>query len=242
MAYRNGQIPLSELVPLSVKSPTLGTQYATTRVAAAFERLNTKFSAQFGEDLIPIEGYRSLEGQKLLRAAYLRYLVGGPWAPLAAIAGTSNHGWAEAIDFGSGVATYGTAEKAWLNEHGPEEGFYPTGDRFNPREAWHFDDKNMVPADTGIPTQIPTTAIPEELDDMAEPIYIKGDAGPDIAAFYTNVSDANRPGPGAVYKAKRPISMPEYHVVTALGFPHPKQSELIVIPQAEFDSINTVGA
>lgn len=183
MTYKNGQIPLSALVALSVKSPTLGTQYATARVAAAYERLNKKFRAQFGKDLVPTEAYRSLARQKALRNAYLLYVAGkGPRAALAAIPGTSNHGWAEAIDFGSGVATYGTAEKEWLNEHGPEEGFYPTGDRFNPREAWHFDDTNTVLADTGIPTQIST----KKDDDMTTIYYQPSDNSDPLTANWTS--------------------------------------------------------
>jgi hypothetical protein len=100
----------------------------------------------------------------------------------------------------------------------------------------------LAPSGGGSTPINPALTIPEGYEDMAEPIYIKGDKKADIAAFYTNVSDANRPGPGAVYKGKRPIGFAEYQIVTALGFPHPKQNDLIIIPQSDFEAINSVGA
>jgi hypothetical protein len=86
----------------------------------------------------------------------------------------------------------------------------------------------------------PPPVTPKELDIMAEPIYIKGDTNPEVSAFYTNVSDAATPGPGAVFKARRPVAPPEFDVIEQLGFPHPKQTALIVIPQAYYDAINVV--
>ena len=79
---------------------------------------------------------------------------------------------------------------------------------------------------------------------MAEPIYIKGDVDVEVSAFYLNVSDPDPRyiGNGAVFKARRPVSPPEFQIVLALGFPHPKQTALIVIPQASYNAINVVHA
>jgi LAS superfamily LD-carboxypeptidase LdcB len=61
---------------------------------------------------------------------------------LAAVPGTSNHGWGLAVDLCGGVQTYGTPAFQWMKEFGPRFGFHhpawaePTGSK---PEAWHWE-------------------------------------------------------------------------------------------------------
>lgn len=77
-------------------------------------------------------------------------------------------------------------------------------------------------------------------EELAEPIYAKGDKDPNVYALYVNAGDSNSATglAGAVYSGRRWVNAGEFRIVEALGFPHPKQDELIVIPQAMFDLIN----
>jgi len=95
---------------------------------------------------------------------------------------------------------------------------------------------------------------PKEHDDMSEPIYARGDLLDVWYAFYPNAggtvpasaADAAtgpdwQPEPsGPVYFARRAVSKGERAIVSALGFPHPKQKAIIVIPQAQFDAVGKV--
>jgi D-alanyl-D-alanine carboxypeptidase len=53
---------------------------------------------------------------------------------LAAEPGTSNHGWALAVDLGDGANIYGTLQNNWLIENARNFGFYTI-----PREPWHWE-------------------------------------------------------------------------------------------------------
>jgi LAS superfamily LD-carboxypeptidase LdcB len=61
---------------------------------------------------------------------------------LAAVPGTSNHGWGTAVDLCGGVERFDTDEHAWVVEHGPSYGWiHPSwaaagGSR---PEPWHFE-------------------------------------------------------------------------------------------------------
>lgn len=92
------------------------------------------------------------------------------------------------------------------------------------------------------PQPIPLTIPPEGIKNMAEPIYARGDQANVVYALYLNAEvagDRNKDASGAIYSGRRgPVSAGELAIVTKLGFPHPKQTELIVIPQAQFDAIN----
>ncbi|MDM7888498.1 M15 family metallopeptidase [Curtobacterium sp. RHCJP20] len=127
--YSNGQIPASAMtkVPVSVGQP-----YLRGDAAAAYNDLNRAFQARFGKSLSITEAYRDLARQRALYAAYQ-----AGTGSKAAVPGTSVHGWALACDFGSGVASGGSAEKQWANANGPKFGWQPVGDSFG--EAWHFE-------------------------------------------------------------------------------------------------------
>jgi len=108
--------------------------YLRSDAAAAYFAFSDAFQSRFGKALSITEAYRSYDRQVQLYNDYING-VGN----LAATPGTSNHGWALACDFGSGVNTYGSAEKTWANANGPTFGWVPAGDGFVKPEAWHFE-------------------------------------------------------------------------------------------------------
>jgi hypothetical protein len=161
----------------------------------------------------------------------------------ASTPGYSNHGFGTCVDVWNATIWPQDVLRSTLAKHGFAHDFAP--------EVWHFHHTTTNPADNShtiiaaasIPT-LPIQTITKDTE-MAEPIIIKGDIGPEISAFYTNVSDASTPGPGPVFKARRPITPAEWAIYTTPGtgfFPHPKQVALIILPQAQYDSINTVHA
>lgn len=130
--YSNGQIPASAMtkVPVSVGQP-----YLRADAAAAYFDLDKAFRTKFGKSLAITEAYRDLARQQALYAAYQ-----AGTGNKAAVPGTSVHGWALACDFGSGLTSYGTPEKNWMNANGPSFGWQPKGDGFpDQAEPWHFE-------------------------------------------------------------------------------------------------------
>jgi hypothetical protein len=122
--YPNGMLPLSALCPLN------GTNGLVLRAdaAAAFNRM----AAAGG---MPCAGnsYRSYAEQVAL------YRIK---PNLAAVPGTSNHGWGVAVDFACGAESFGTAAYQWLKANGPTYGWThpswaePGGSR---PEPWHWE-------------------------------------------------------------------------------------------------------
>lgn len=79
-------------------------------------------------------------------------------------------------------------------------------------------------------------------EDMAEPIYAKGNTNAAVYALYVTAGANNDSADlqGNVYAARRKVEAGEWAIVNAIGFPHPKQTKLAVIPQADFDRIPKV--
>lgn len=128
--YSNGRIPTSALTPV----PADIGPYLKPDAAADYFRFSDAFRTRFGRALGITEAYRDYARQQDL---YQRYKNGT--GNEAAYPGTSNHGWAQACDFKSGVNSFGTAEKQWADNNGPTYGWYPTGNKFSQPEPWHFD-------------------------------------------------------------------------------------------------------
>lgn len=82
--------------------------------AYELERLNDAFRQKFGHDLDVVSSYRSLAQQAAVKASR------GFWA---AKPGYSNHGWGLAVDLGGDAGSWGTAERAWLEEHAGDYGW-----------------------------------------------------------------------------------------------------------------------
>ena len=130
--HQNGRVPSSALVP--VTASVAGSGFLRDDAARQFLALSVAFRAGVGRTLAITEGYRSYDRQVQYWNAYQ-----AGKGNLAAYPGTSNHGWGISCDFGSGVETYGSAAKRWMDANAPAYGWSPTGNGFSQREAWHFD-------------------------------------------------------------------------------------------------------
>ncbi len=105
------------------------------RAAAAFDGLNSAFRAVFGQDIGITDGYRSYDEQVACRAEK---------GSLCADPGTSNHGWAKAVDIGAccGVNTGSGAAFDWLTANAARFGWVhpawaqPSGSK---PEPWHWE-------------------------------------------------------------------------------------------------------
>ncbi|MGN7187559.1 M15 family metallopeptidase [Microbacterium enclense] len=133
--YQNGQIPLSALVQISW-DPNHGDAgkgtYLRPDAAAALAALNEAFAAHFGYALPINDAYRDFSEQL---GAYAEYGY-----PRAALPGTSNHGWAMAVDIGTqshATISFGSDEYEWLIANGEAYGWFHYGSVGN-GEAWHF--------------------------------------------------------------------------------------------------------
>lgn len=124
--HANGRIPLSELAPL-------GSTYLRRDAATAFLAMSAAYQAEFGRPITLTDGYRDYAGQVSCRARK---------GNLCANPGTSNHGWALAVDLGGGVQEFGTPQHEWMQANGPAYGFHhPTwAQRGGSKpEPWHWE-------------------------------------------------------------------------------------------------------
>jgi hypothetical protein len=127
-SYPNGLVPSDALCPLPQDGHRLRAD-----AAIAFWQLNDAFRADFGRSICMTDSYRSLAMQR-----DLYYRKPG----LAAVPGTSNHGWGLAVDLCGGAESFGTKVYRWLDENGEEFGWEnpswarPWGS--NP-EPWHWE-------------------------------------------------------------------------------------------------------
>ena len=129
--YENGRIPASALCPV----PSAPSLLLECHAAAAFDQLNTAFRAVFEQDIGITDGYRSYEEQVACRAEK---------GSLCADPGTSNHGWAKAVDIGGccDVNTGSGAAFDWLTANAARFGWVHPGwaqpDGSKP-EPWHWE-------------------------------------------------------------------------------------------------------
>ncbi len=122
--FPNGMVPADALCPLK------GTDGLLLRAdaAAAFNRM-----ASAGGMPCAGNSYRSYSQQVSLYAEK---------PSLAAVPGTSNHGWGVAVDFACGADRFGSAGYTWLKKNGPKYGWThpawaePGGSR---PEPWHWE-------------------------------------------------------------------------------------------------------
>jgi hypothetical protein len=230
VSYENGLIPpsllrrVSNFRPLTSRvNSNVGSDLLREDAWAAATVLQVAFLNHFGRSLNISEAYR---GRTLQTAYYRDYLAGV--GNLAAVPGTSNHGWAISIDFGSGVGTYGSAAKVWMDANAPRYGWWPEGNGFSRREGWHYLYKpntatEVIPA-AGDLSPFPTSptsppVIPLEENEVTSIIIIGADT-PDNP-YVLNVDTMRR----------RPINANQRAVLQAGGVKYVDN-----IPQAEFDA------
>jgi len=126
--YPNGFIPRAALCPIGV-----GEHVLRCDAAAAFTALNRAYAAAFGQGVCVTDSYRTFAGQVRLY---------GVKPSLAAVPGTSNHGWALAVDLCGGLQAFTSAQYAWMAANAPAHGWSnpPWAGRGRGREEpWHWE-------------------------------------------------------------------------------------------------------
>ncbi|RPF19528.1 M15 family metallopeptidase [Myceligenerans xiligouense] len=127
--FANGRIPVTVLCPLEFAPG----HRLRCDAAERFTALNEEYEKRFGRSIPITDSYRTYDAQVTLRALK---------PTLAAIPGTSNHGWGIAVDLGAPINSGRSAEYAWLRVHGPDYGWDNPGwarlDGSKP-EPWHFE-------------------------------------------------------------------------------------------------------
>ncbi|TDU84277.1 murein DD-endopeptidase MepM/ murein hydrolase activator NlpD [Kribbella voronezhensis] len=127
--YSNGMIPADKLCGISGGSGHM----LRCDAAAAYQQLASAYKGQFGKTLCITDSYRSYASQVDLY---------GRKPSLAALPGTSNHGWGVAVDLCGGIDHFGTAQYQWMLSHAPAFGWvHPSwanqgGGR---EEPWHWE-------------------------------------------------------------------------------------------------------
>lgn len=127
--YPNGRLPVDALCPLW-GAPG---HHLRADAAHAFNQMSQRYNSVFGRPLCITDSYRTYEAQVALKARKPH---------LAAVPGTSNHGWGTAIDTCGGVERFGTPQHNWLAENGPLFGwFHPSWAQAggSKPEPWHFE-------------------------------------------------------------------------------------------------------
>jgi murein DD-endopeptidase MepM/ murein hydrolase activator NlpD len=126
--FSNGMIPASELCGIPAAGHMLRCDAAT-----AYQALMQAYQREFGRTLCITDSYRSYASQVTLYAKK---------PSLAALPGTSNHGWGVAVDLCGGIQRFGTTQHKWMLAHAPTYGWVlprwarPTGSR---PEPWHWE-------------------------------------------------------------------------------------------------------
>jgi len=149
--YQNGYIPASALCAI----PWQTVDHLRCDAEAKFVALNAVYKAKFGANICVNDAYRAYAKQVEFYKLY--------GYPRAAIPGTSNHGWAIAVDLGCGVGIFGNVRHDWFSANAPKYGFaQPTWamqNGSNP-EGWHWQYTGAyVPPTVPASTKAPTTAI-----------------------------------------------------------------------------------
>ncbi|MFP5347060.1 MAG: M15 family metallopeptidase [Actinomycetes bacterium] len=95
--------------------------------------MSEAYAKQTGQPLCITDSYRDLASQIAVRAAK---------PTLAAVPGTSNHGWGTAVDMCGGVQTFGSPAHQWMRANAPMYGFFHPGwaqANGSKPEPWHWE-------------------------------------------------------------------------------------------------------
>ena len=127
--FANGRIPADALCPLWGTSG----QMLRGDAAAAFNAMSKAYAAAFRAPICVTDSYRSYDEQVAVRKAKPN---------LAAVPGTSNHGWGVAVDLCDGVQTFGTPQHVWMQQNAMAYGwFHPSWAQAggSKPEPWHWE-------------------------------------------------------------------------------------------------------
>jgi cell wall-associated NlpC family hydrolase len=131
--WSNGRIPSSALCALGS-----GRHALRCDAAAGYLAMGRAYAAAFGTPLCITDSYRSMAAQQ---SAFERKPA------LAAVPGTSNHGWALAVDLCGGINVAGTPQWTWMTANAGAFGFVqpdwarPGGEK---PEPWHWEFGNLA--------------------------------------------------------------------------------------------------
>ncbi|SNR34309.1 D-alanyl-D-alanine carboxypeptidase family protein [Blastococcus mobilis] len=126
--YPNGLIPPSAMCPLGAAGHRLRCD-----AAAAYRAMSVAYAGAFGTPLCITDSYRTYASQVRLY---------GQKPALAAVPGTSNHGWGLAVDLCGGIERFGTPQYDWMKANAGRFGFlHPDwAEPGNGREEpWHWE-------------------------------------------------------------------------------------------------------
>ena len=123
--YADGFIPSSQLCSIT------GGGRLRPDAAAAFDKMSRAYAKVFGSTLCVTDSYRSYTEQvKVFRQR----------PSLAAVPGTSNHGWGLALDLGCGIQSSRSAQYRWMVANAGRFGWvHPTWAIHDPFEPWHWE-------------------------------------------------------------------------------------------------------
>jgi hypothetical protein len=127
--FPNGTIPATALCPLWGTSG----QILRADAAAAFDAMSRKYAETFRTPICVTDSYRSYDEQVAVRAAK---------PTLAAVPGTSNHGWGVAVDLCDGVQAFGSPQHRWMQDNATAFGwFHPSWAQAggSKPEPWHWE-------------------------------------------------------------------------------------------------------
>jgi hypothetical protein len=127
--YANGQIPLAALCPLRAAAG----HHLRADAAYAFDRMGQAYAGRFGSTICITDSYRSYAAQV---SVYARK------PGLAAIPGTSNHGWGRAVDLCGGIQSFSSAQHRWMRENAALYGWFHPGwaqQNGSKPEPWHWE-------------------------------------------------------------------------------------------------------
>jgi LAS superfamily LD-carboxypeptidase LdcB len=119
----------------AIAAGPLGAAAHTLRcdAAAAYRALSAAFAGAFGTPICITDSYRTYAAQVRLY---------GQKPALAAVPGTSNHGWGLAVDLCGGIEAFGTRQYSWMKANSGRFGFlHPDwAEPGNGREEpWHWE-------------------------------------------------------------------------------------------------------
>ena len=126
--YANGRIPGDSLCQVGVNRHALRCD-----AAASYALMSDALALEFGERLCITDSYRSFRAQQ---SAFARKPA------LAAVPGTSNHGWGLAVDLCGGINVAGSPQWTWMWDNAGRFGFVqpswaaPGGEK---PEPWHWE-------------------------------------------------------------------------------------------------------
>lgn len=127
--HSNGRIPASAMCPLTTSPGHM----LRCDAQKAFDRLSHAFEARFKVPISVTDSYRDYATQVILKKRKGR---------MAATPGTSNHGWALAVDLGGGINSFGSAQHQWMRANAPKFGWIHPGwarQTGSLPEPWHWE-------------------------------------------------------------------------------------------------------